>query len=161
MKCKYCQAEMEENVTICPACGKEQETGAAAEVETVEEVVTEEVAVEEIPAAEEAPETEETPVAEETPAEQEPAAEIKEGVKATPGKIALAIAAGVVVLALLVAMVISSLVGTVVPMFFHKIKVDPAVASGPLITTVNDLVAVITYYGLAWVLLLNVVKAMG
>ena len=33
-------------------------------------------------------------------------------------------------------------------MFFHKIKVDPAVASGPLITTVNDLVAVLTYYGM-------------
>ena len=43
-------------------------------------------------------------------------------------------------------------------MFFHKIKVDPAVASGPLITTVNDLVAVVTYYGLAWILLLNVFK---
>ena len=44
----------------------------------------------------------------------------------------------------------------VVPMFFHKIKIDPAVASGPLITTVNDLVAVVTYYGLAWILLIHV-----
>lgn len=58
-------------------------------------------------------------------------------------------------ISLLAAMVISSLVGTVVPLFFHKIKVDPAVASGPLITTVNDLVAVITYYGLAWLLLIE------
>lgn len=57
--------------------------------------------------------------------------------------------AGCVGLALFLAMIISSLVGTVIPMFFHKIKVDPAVASGPLITTVNDLVAVVTYYGLA------------
>ena len=40
---------------------------------------------------------------------------------------------------------------------FTKIKVDPAVASGPLISTVNDLVAVVTYYGLAWTLLLNIV----
>ncbi len=63
--------------------------------------------------------------------------------------------------ALLIAMVISSLVGTLVPMFFHKIKVDPAVASGPLITTVNDLVAVVTYYGLAWLLLLNVLNMTG
>lgn len=69
--------------------------------------------------------------------------------------------AGCVAAALLVAMVISSLVGTVVPMFFHKIKVDPAVASGPLITTVNDLVAVIAYYGLAWALLINVMNIMG
>ena len=62
---------------------------------------------------------------------------------------------GCVGVSLLVAMVISSMVGTLIPMFFHKIKVDPAVASGPLITTVNDLVAVITYYGMAWLLLIE------
>lgn len=63
---------------------------------------------------------------------------------------------GCVGVSLLVAMIISSLVGTLIPMLFHKIKIDPAVASGPLITTVNDLVAVVTYYGLAWVLLIEV-----
>lgn len=57
--------------------------------------------------------------------------------------------------ALLVAMAISSMVGTLVPMLFHKIHIDPAVASGPLITTINDLVAVVTYYGLAAVLLIG------
>ncbi|MDY4796217.1 MAG: magnesium transporter [Floccifex porci] len=65
---------------------------------------------------------------------------------------------GCVGIALLVAMIISSIVGTIVPMFFHRIKVDPAVASGPLITTVNDLVAVITYYGMAWILLIELFK---
>ena len=50
---------------------------------------------------------------------------------------------GCVGISLIVAMVISSLVGTIIPMFFHKINIDPAVASGPLITTINDLVAVI------------------
>ena len=63
---------------------------------------------------------------------------------------------GCVGVSLLVAMIISSLVGTLIPMLFHKIKIDPAVASGPLITTVNDLLAVVTYYGLAWVLLIEV-----
>ena len=63
---------------------------------------------------------------------------------------------GCVGISLLVAIVISSLVGTLVPILFHKIKVDPAVASGPLITTVNDLVAVVTYYGLAWILLIQI-----
>ena len=53
-------------------------------------------------------------------------------------------------------MVISSIVGTAIPMIFHKIKIDPAVASGPLITTVNDLVAVVTYYGLALIFLINI-----
>ena len=55
---------------------------------------------------------------------------------------------GCVGFSLMAAMVISSLVGTLIPMFFHKIKIDPAVASGPLITTVNDLVAVVINYGL-------------
>lgn len=63
---------------------------------------------------------------------------------------------GCVGFSLMTAMVISSMVGTLVPMFFHKIKIDPAVASGPLITTINDLVAVVTYYGLAWLLLIHV-----
>ena len=65
---------------------------------------------------------------------------------------------GCVGFSLMTAMVISSMVGTLVPMFFHKIKIDPAVASGPLITTINDLVAVITYYGLAWLLLIHVLQ---
>ena len=59
-------------------------------------------------------------------------------------------------IALLTAMLVSSLVGTIVPITFDKLNVDPAVASGPFITTINDLVAVVSYYGLAWVLLLNV-----
>lgn len=65
---------------------------------------------------------------------------------------------GCVGVSLMVAMVISSLVGTLIPIFFHKIKIDPAVASGPLITTVNDLVAVITYYGLAWLFLIQIMQ---
>lgn len=68
---------------------------------------------------------------------------------------------GCVGLSLIVAMVISSLVGTLIPIFFNKIKIDPAVASGPLITTVNDLVAVISYYGLVWILLINVLNMGG
>ncbi|MCI8993614.1 MAG: magnesium transporter [Eubacterium sp.] len=68
---------------------------------------------------------------------------------------------GCIGIALLAAMVISSFTGTIVPLFFHKIHVDPAVASGPLISTVNDLVAVITYYGLAWILLINVLNFVG
>jgi magnesium transporter len=61
-------------------------------------------------------------------------------------------------ISLIVAMVISSAVGTLVPLFFNKIHVDPAVASGPLITTINDLVAVVTYYGLSWLFILNILN---
>ena len=56
---------------------------------------------------------------------------------------------------IIIAMIISSTLGTLIPMFFKKIKIDPAVASGPLITTLNDLIAVVTYYGMSWVLLIN------
>ena len=65
---------------------------------------------------------------------------------------------GCIGVSLMLAMLISSAVGTLIPLFFKKIKVDPAVASGPLITTVNDLVAVVTYYGMSWILLLNILK---
>ncbi len=53
------------------------------------------------------------------------------------------------------AMMISGFTGALIPISLHHFGVDPAVASGPLITTVNDLVAVVSYYGLAWALLLG------
>ncbi len=58
-------------------------------------------------------------------------------------------------ISLVAAMLISSIVGTVIPIFFKQIHVDPAAASGPLITTVTDLVGVVCYYGLSWILLIN------
>lgn len=57
--------------------------------------------------------------------------------------------------AMIFAMVISAFSGTLIPLVFQKIGIDPAVASGPLITTVNDMVAVVTYYGLAWLILIH------
>ena len=59
-------------------------------------------------------------------------------------------------LALLVSMLLSGISGTVIPILFKKIGIDPAVASGPFITTINDLVAVVTYYGLSWLFLIQV-----
>ena len=64
-------------------------------------------------------------------------------------------AAGCVGLAMYFAMVISGLTGAAIPICLYRLGLDPAVASGPLITTVNDLIAVISYYGLAWALLLK------
>ena len=65
-------------------------------------------------------------------------------------------AAGCVGLAMCFAMAISGLTGAAIPIGLYRLGVDPAVASGPLITTINDLVAVLSYYGLAWALLLNI-----
>ncbi|HIV16765.1 MAG TPA: magnesium transporter [Candidatus Alectryocaccobium stercorigallinarum] len=58
--------------------------------------------------------------------------------------------------ALLISIILSSAIGAVTPIIFKKLNFDPAAASGPLITTLNDLVAVVAYYGLAWVFLINV-----
>ena len=55
------------------------------------------------------------------------------------------------------AMVVSGLVGTLTPIFFKKVGVDPAVASGPLITTINDLVTIVVYYGLVAVVLIDII----
>ena len=68
---------------------------------------------------------------------------------------------GCIGVSLMLAMLISSAVGTCIPLFFKKIRVDPAVASGPLITTVNDLVAVVSYYGLSWIFLISVLHLAG
>ncbi len=77
MKCKFCLAEIEDGLTRCPCCGKDLE-------EKAEETEAAEVAAEEVPAEETAP------------------VEVK---KATPGKIALAIAAIVVLVAMLVGLI--------------------------------------------------------
>lgn len=58
-------------------------------------------------------------------------------------------------ISMLGSMLIASLAGTIIPVIFKKCKIDPAIASGPLITTLNDVIAVVIYYGLAWILLLN------
>jgi magnesium transporter len=74
-------------------------------------------------------------------------------IKSVPTAFAISACIG---FSLIVAMVISSAVGTIIPIFFKKINIDPAVASGPLITTINDLVAVVTYYGLSWIFIIKI-----
>lgn len=102
MKCKYCDCELVEGKKFCPECGREQEETPA------EWIAAEEAAAEEVGAAESATaETAEHEIEEHETEEHE----TEEPVKAAPGKIALAVAAGVVVLALLVALVISGIDG--------------------------------------------------
>jgi len=103
-KCKFCQADLAEDSLICPSCGRDN-----AEEAATEETVTEEVApVAEAPSGEPAP-SEEAPVemtaGEETPSEEAPAEEAPEK-KATPTKIALAVTAVVVLIAMLIAMIV-------------------------------------------------------
>ncbi|MBM6617572.1 magnesium transporter [Bacillus suaedaesalsae] len=48
-------------------------------------------------------------------------------------------------------LIIGTLAGTIIPLILYKLKVDPAVASGPLITTINDIFSMLTYFGIATV----------
>ena len=63
---------------------------------------------------------------------------------------------GCVGFSLLIAMTAAAAVGALIPMLFKKINVDPAVASGPLISTASDLISVVMYYSMAWLLLIKV-----
>ncbi|WP_339252800.1 magnesium transporter [Sporosarcina sp. FSL W8-0480] len=57
---------------------------------------------------------------------------------------------GLVVGASLIAtLIIGTLAGTIIPLILNKFKVDPAVASGPLITTINDILSLLIYFGIA------------
>ena len=57
---------------------------------------------------------------------------------------------GLVVGASLIAtLIIGTLAGTVIPLILNKFKVDPAIASGPLITTINDILSLLIYFGIA------------
>ena len=96
MNCKFCGAEMMEEKPFCPTCGKDntlEETPVEAVEETAEEVVAEETAV-----AEEA-------MAEETVTEEETT---EEAPKAKSNKVAICITAIVVILALIVALVVTA-----------------------------------------------------
>ncbi|HLR59450.1 MAG TPA: magnesium transporter, partial [Pseudogracilibacillus sp.] len=55
----------------------------------------------------------------------------------------------VVALTMAIIVIIGSLIGMSLPFIFDKLKLDPATASGPLITSIADIVGVIIYFGLA------------
>lgn len=53
--------------------------------------------------------------------------------------------------AILVSIFVATISGSFIPLFMHRLKIDPAVASGPFITTLNDVISIIIYLGLATV----------
>ena len=59
----------------------------------------------------------------------------------------------VVSIALISVVFLASFTGTVTPIVLEKIGINPAVASGPFITTANDLIGYGVYFGLAHLLL--------
>lgn len=64
------------------------------------------------------------------------------------GNVFLGILVGI---ALLTTLTVATLSGAVIPLLMERLKIDPAVASGPFITTLNDITSVLIYFGLATV----------
>lgn len=55
-------------------------------------------------------------------------------------------------IALTLVLPVAKLLGALFPMLIHRIGLDPAVASGPFITTLTDVLSMLTYFGVAtWV----------
>lgn len=61
--------------------------------------------------------------------------------------------AKVVSISIAVSLSAANIAGALIPLFMKMIKVDPAVASGPLITTVNDIISLLIYFSLATLML--------
>ncbi|WP_416148576.1 magnesium transporter [Salipaludibacillus sp. HK11] len=55
----------------------------------------------------------------------------------------------VVGLSLLATLIIGTMAGTVIPLLLFRVGIDPAIASGPLITTLNDIFSLLIYFGIA------------
>lgn len=62
----------------------------------------------------------------------------------------------VIGISLLLSMTLSSFFGSLIPILLNKIHIDPAVASGPLITTLNDALGAIIYYSLSLLILIKI-----
>ena len=71
----------------------------------------------------------------------------------SPVSVSLGIYAAVVGVSLFTAILVASVIGAAVPMLFKRLDIDPAVASGPLVTTTNDLTGIVIYFGLASLLI--------
>ncbi len=56
-------------------------------------------------------------------------------------------------ISMIVVIVFAATLGTLVPLFLHKNKIDPAIATGPFITTTNDVFGIIIYFSIARLIL--------
>ncbi|MRG87096.1 magnesium transporter [Salinibacillus xinjiangensis] len=52
-------------------------------------------------------------------------------------------------ISIMLTLIVATLAGSLIPLLMHKMKVDPAVASGPFITTINDIISILIYFGMA------------
>jgi magnesium transporter len=56
-------------------------------------------------------------------------------------------------ISMIVVILFAATIGTLVPLFLYKRNIDPAIATGPFITTTNDVFGIILYFGIARMIL--------
>ena len=59
----------------------------------------------------------------------------------------------IVTIALISVIIIASLIGTFIPLLLHRFNIDPALATGPFITTSNDICGILIYFSIAKMIL--------
>ena len=57
-------------------------------------------------------------------------------------------------MSMFISMIMAAAIGTLMPIFLHLLKVDPAVATGPFVTSTVDSLGILVYLGMATVLLI-------
>lgn len=113
MKCKKCEAELEEGVSLCPNCGfdnSEENTVPAVEEDVAEQTAAEEEVSSEVQTQQEQPE-------DQSAAEQAPATETEAGKTVGtpgigPGKIVLLVILGILAVAVVIALILGGLKGS-------------------------------------------------
>ncbi|MBU8877484.1 magnesium transporter [Bacillus sp. FJAT-29790] len=61
-------------------------------------------------------------------------------------------------ISILCTLIVATLAGALIPLIMHKFKIDPAVASGPFITTINDIISILIYFGMATMFMEYLIK---
>lgn len=59
----------------------------------------------------------------------------------------------IVTISLVVIILMSGLIGSAIPLFLKRVNIDPALASGPFVTTTNDILSLLIYLGLVTIFL--------
>ncbi|PPR44334.1 MAG: Magnesium transporter MgtE [Alphaproteobacteria bacterium MarineAlpha5_Bin11] len=60
----------------------------------------------------------------------------------------------IIALAMIINLIIAGLAGTLIPITLNKLRIDPALASGVILTTITDVIGFLSFLGLASILLI-------
>jgi magnesium transporter len=72
-------------------------------------------------------------------------------IESSPFKLAFTVG-----ISMLISLMLSAFIGAAIPLLCNKLKIDPVAASGPILTTINDLFSLFVYFGVATLLFLTI-----